>query len=154
MSAKLAAYVSLLVMFVLGVFIYISSNQMTGISQLNNLGPGFFPKILAVLLMVLCVISFIQTLLKKEDKKIVIGNGKMVVATVLITATYFLVWYYHGYFYIVTFIYLSVLINLYHVKSDKKLTIKAVGLNTLISFVMILVIYVIFDLVLPFPIKF
>lgn len=152
MKAKIATYIVLSGLVVLSFFYYTSANgypKASGMAQ----DAASFPKILAILLLVLTLISMLQTKLKNSEEKLKIPNFKIVLTTVLLTGLYFISWYKIGYFYIQTFLYLTLLNSLFripfHGVNKKSITIiltAALLITTLI--------YVVFNLIMPLPVKF
>ncbi|MDV6378726.1 tripartite tricarboxylate transporter TctB family protein [Sporosarcina sp. GW1-11] len=147
MNSKVLSLVLLLATGLIGVIYYLSTNSLKNLSSSNagEMGSGYFPRLLAIILIVLTIISIIQTLLEKESEKIDLGNWKMVVATLILTPIYIFLWVYVGYFYILTFIFLFGLIYIYQVDRKSK---KMLIINAITTSVVLVAIYVFFGILL------
>src|SRR5699024_5509387 len=87
-------------------------------SNNTELGPGYFPKILAVGLIIFCLLSLLQTR-KEQEKKISLPHVKTILVTIGITIVFFLSWKFLGLFYLNTFLYLLVLFIYYNPNKKK-----------------------------------
>lgn len=147
LNSKALSVVLLLGTGLIGIIYYLSTNglrRLTG-SDSGEIGADYFPRLLAIILIALTILSIIQTLLEKESEKIDLGNWKMVVATIILTPIYIFLWVNVGYFYIITFIFLFSLIYLYQAdrKSKRMLVINAITTSSVL-----VIIYVFFGLLL------
>jgi len=79
----------------------------------GSIGPGYFPVILSVLLVVLCLISFVQTWRRTDDKTITIPNLGLVAACIGLTALFLVAWGFLGGFYVLSFVFVVVLMTLF-----------------------------------------
>lgn len=112
MSANKASFVVLTMLCVLAVLYFMAADALPEQQTGGPVGSGYFPKLLAVLLMMLCVGSIFQTF-KKEDKKIPIPNVKLMLLTLGLTILYLWSWNNIGFFYVNTFLYLFALLTFY-----------------------------------------
>lgn len=120
MSANKATYVSLFVFLILGILYGYSAMNLPDIANQNTISHSYFPMLLSVSLVILCLIGFVKTFLQKEDKKIELSNLKMISITIVITALYVLIWNLVGFFYLLTFIYVLLLLTLYRWTLDNR----------------------------------
>lgn len=144
MSARKGTLTALVCLICLGI-VYLISAQKLGGATSTTLGPGYFPTILGIALIVMCIISGVQTF-RKPDKQIKIPNLKLVFLTILIIAVYFIAWNTLGYFYLCTFIFLFILFMLYR-HNQENLT-KIFIPNILMSIIITLIIFVVFDVIM------
>jgi putative tricarboxylic transport membrane protein len=147
MSSKIVNSVALLLLLILGICYWLSANTIgnTGIINDNTIGPGLYPKLLAIMLVILCLISFIQTLLKKENVKVYFPNFKMLLFTMFLTGLFLISWYFIGFFYIQLFVYMTILFTVYRYEEFTK---RLLFMNAVISLGFSLTIYIIFDIFL------
>ena len=113
MKEKHADIITLFLLLILGVFYFLSAQKMGEVQGPNTLGAGYFPTLLAVLLFILCIVSLVQRLLKKDDKKIEIPNFGKIIITIVCTALYIALWDAVGNFILLTFILLVALFFVY-----------------------------------------
>lgn len=140
-SMKKATLIFLSILIVVALaYIKTALSFSSGARSTGMMNSSTYPILLSCLLIVLCVISFIQTLREKESKTDVI-DFKLIGATICITILYFAIWNFIGYFYLATFVYIVALILIY----QKKLNVKAFLQYGVISFVSTIAIYIIFD---------
>lgn len=66
MNKKTATYIMLSALAILAVIYLLSAGNKSQLSSTTSVSPGFFPTILGVALIILCIISFIQTKAKKK----------------------------------------------------------------------------------------
>ncbi|ARF17611.1 MULTISPECIES: tripartite tricarboxylate transporter TctB family protein [Sporosarcina] len=147
MNSKALSLILLVATGSIGVIYYLSTNslrRLTGSSS-NEIGADYFPRLLAIILVALTVLSIIQTLLEKESEKIDLGNWKMVVATLILTPIYISLWVFVGYFYIITFVFLFGLIYIYQADRKSK---RMLIINTITTSSVLVMIYVFFGLLL------
>ncbi len=71
------------------------------------INPGFFPAILGVLLLLLVLISVVQTVLKsRRDERFVVENPLKILGVFGMTAVYLFLWaQFSGYFYVFTVVF-------------------------------------------------
>lgn len=111
MNSKKLTYLFLLAFVVVGVVYFNQANKFTN----GNIDAGYFPRIISAILIVLCIISFIQTI-KEKEYRINIENIRYVVLTILLTILYFVLWNMIGFFYPLTFLFMLSLFILYKPK--------------------------------------
>lgn len=127
MSYKKTTSVFLLLILIFTMVYFFSINSMDAGMAVETIGPDYFPNLLSVLLVILCIISFFQTL-KKPDKKINLPNFKYILLTIGITILFLLAWYYLEYFYVFAFSFVTSLFILYKVeRTIKSILICAAG---------------------------
>lgn len=120
MSAKNGTYISLGFLLILGILYGYSAMKLPDLANQNTISDSYFPMLLSISLVVLCLISFIKTFLQKNDKKVDLSNLKMIVFTIIITALYILIWNLIGFFYLLTFFYILTLLAIYRWQLDHK----------------------------------
>ncbi len=140
MSKNKSVFVSLLLILALGIIYFIGAYRLPEPFDPNSYGSGYFPKILGVILIGLCLINMWQ-IRKEEDKKVDMPQMKKIVYTILLTLLYLLVWHYIGYFYVVTFIFLFVLFTYYSTDRSKK----GLALIGVITACAIIFLYLVFE---------
>lgn len=147
MSYKKGSYIALALIAVLGIVYFISLNSTT--SLLENtavIGPTYFPNLLTAALLILCVISLIQTI-KKKDERIVIAHFKSIVFGIGATLLFIALWYIFGIFYIFAFLYLLSLFTVF----KSKFFLKSLFVNALLSLGVVLIIYWLFEYIMVVP---
>lgn len=144
MSAKTGTYIALIALFMLGAVYVYSASQLGGTNS-ATVGPGYFPTILGVTLMILCVVSGIQNF-RKQDRKIAIPNLRLIWLTVALMAAFFLAWQFIGFFYVLTFLFFMILFTVY--RPPKEHIVRTLLTNAAVALVLLAFIYVVFDLVL------
>src|SRR5690625_2105580 len=97
MKSNTATYVSLFFITILAVFYLLSSVNQSRLTNISTIDAGFFPLILSIALIILCLISFVQTIFKKEVKKIPLRNFKLVLITIGLSIIFFITWSVLGY---------------------------------------------------------
>lgn len=112
MSYKKATYVFLAAMIVLAGFYFRDALAFQDNRFRGSIGPGYFPIGLAVTLLVLCVISMAQTA-ASDDRHIDLPNLGYVGGAVALTAAFLFAWYLAGYFYLICFFYLFMLLTFF-----------------------------------------
>lgn len=140
MSINKATYFFLIVFIILGMLYYNQSTQF--IVTEGDIDAGYFPRILAIALIGLCIISLIQTIKKKETKKLDLSNFHLVISTIGITGLYFLLWNYVGFFYPLTFLFLMSLFILY---KPRPIFNKGLAIAAALALSILLLIYIVFD---------
>ena len=104
----------------------------------STIGAKYFPNLLVVLLIILCVISFIQNS-KKPDRQVEINNIGLMGLTIVFTIIYFAAWQFLGFFYLVTAIYLWALLLLYTDQKNVKSTIICAVISVGLTFATFLI---------------
>ena len=139
-------FVSIIIILI-GIFTLIEVKSFPQ-GQNNVVGPGFFPGIIATILIILGIILFIQSIRikKDEDKKVNLFNKENKLAYIImgITLIYLVAMNYIG-FLISSIIYLTTLIILYG-ENNK---IKSLIASTIISSA----IYFVFSMLLNVPLQ-
>lgn len=144
MSYKKATFMSLAIIVLIGIAYMYAANQIQHSNKTLTLGPSYFPNILGILLIILCIISFIQTW-RKADELTNLPNFKYILLTLGCIILFVLAWQFIGYFYIFTFLLLFTLTSLYSLKKEIK---KKAWIHGVISLASVGVIYLIFNVVL------
>jgi putative tricarboxylic transport membrane protein len=144
MSVKNATYISLLIFMVLGIGYYWIASSFPENNTTKAMGADFYPKLLAILLLILCVISWIENRKKKNSPTVNIPHLKLIGLTIGNTVLYFILWINLGYFYFFTFIYLVSLFTIFHpVFQLKKLT-----KDIIIALLVTIIVYLLFELLM------
>ena len=143
MSYKKATYLSLALMIVLAAFYYWAALDFQDNRNRNSVGPGYFPMILSVVLIILCIISWIQTI-RKPDYKINIPNLRVIGLSLLAIALFLISWFFINLFYISCFVFLLVLSILYNPGLNRK----SLVINLSTSLAITVFIYILFGLII------
>nr|WP_304220083.1 tripartite tricarboxylate transporter TctB family protein [Fredinandcohnia onubensis] len=145
MTIKRSSYLVLLLLIVVGVVYIKTAIDLNG-GTISDIGAGFFPIILGSLLIILCVVSFIQNALKTNDKKLDLPNLPLILITIGITALFIISWNWFGYFYISLVVYLLSLMTVFYKEElrNKSRILK----NILLSLFIMGIIYFVFDYLL------
>ncbi len=126
MSMKIGTYTSLVCLIILGIFYLQSANKMSNV-EFWAVDQGYLPKLLAILLIILCLMSFYTTW-KKEEKKVELPNLKYIFLTIGVTILYLLSWRYFGNFYLNTFLFIMSLLLVYRPISGQKIKVYIDGI--------------------------
>ncbi len=113
MSYKKATYLVLGLLVALAALYFWTAINLRDPRTRGTIGPGYFPVILSVLLVVLCAISFVQTWRSSEDKVITIPNLGLVSACIGLTALFLVAWRMVDGFYALSFAFVLVLMTLF-----------------------------------------
>lgn len=132
----------LLICVVIAVVFFINSMSLPPSPTSKTMGPSFFPRLISIFLVISCAASFITTYKKKADKKIKLGNMKLIITTVLATFLFVLAWHLSGLFYPCAFTVLAVLVYIYN---QEKHSPKKVLKSCSISLTLVLFVYVVFQ---------
>ncbi|MCP8615661.1 tripartite tricarboxylate transporter TctB family protein [Salirhabdus salicampi] len=155
MSYKIGTYISLIIITCLAIVFYISAATLPSSIEEQKVGPDYFPKAISLLLVIFCVFSFITTK-KREDQKLELVNLRYVIYTIVLTILYVGVWHFlsryfadlwqtfKGY-YIISFFFITSLIYIYQPKKSGK---KRMLFASISSFILIVFIFLIFDVFL------
>lgn len=144
MSYKKIKYLFLILLIGIALACFFAANQLP--TSDNGVGPQYFPQILSILLIILCVASIFSTA-KKEDERFEIPNIFMILLTIGLIICFILLWSSLGQFYIVSFIFISSLILLF---TPKKRTIQHILSNLGVSLVITVSIYLLFTVLMNF----
>lgn len=145
MSYKLASCISSLFFCILGILFFISAQKLPQPSG-NFIGPGYFPTIISVLLVVLSIVSFITTL-RNKDKRVELPKPENIILIIILSIAFIVSWYLTGLFYVTTFI--VVVAMLYLLNPEKNYTRKIV-VTLVIALFIVAFIYLVFDQLLNF----
>ncbi|WP_227937895.1 tripartite tricarboxylate transporter TctB family protein [Alkalihalobacillus deserti] len=143
MSANKGTYAALILLLFIGIMYWNATNNIPVSTNSDTISHNYFPNLLAVTLIILCLISFVKTLIRKSDTKIAMPNLKIILVTVLLTVLYIASWNMSNYFYLLTFLFILALLTYY--RWSLRMKKKIIATNIGIAIVMPLVIYVIFD---------
>lgn len=144
MSGKKLSFVMLIACIVVGAIYIKASTSFIQNNMSGGIDAGYFPRIIAFLLIGLCVISLIRTLREKEYK-IDIGNIHLVLLSITATVVYFALWNVTGLFYPLTFLYI---LSLFLLFKPRPILNKGIILLCVLSLSMTLFIYLVFDQVM------
>lgn len=146
MTEKKKSLLVSVIFFVFGIFLYV---QSLGIKHMmkNDVGSAFFPKVIAITIMVVAVIRLVLTLRSKESTQVKKSNSDMVGGwlTILLIGLYVLTFNAAG-FLISTAVYLFLQI-LVLIPADKR----RIPVITTISVVAPLLIYALFVYAINIP---
>jgi len=142
MSYRLATLISYVAILALGVVYSISIFRMKG-ADMGGIGPKYFPALLAGSLIMLSLAGIIRTVAgQKEDKRIEMPNLAMILATAGATAAFIWLWQMTGRFYLLSFLLIFGLMNLY--KPFWKSGIRRLALYALIAALLLLFFHLVF----------
>lgn len=147
MNSKIINITVLMIFIFISILTFNATREFPDPIDKNTINSGYYPALLAVLLMIFSIIGIFQSIYSKQSK-LTINNFIAISLSILLIIIYFLFWYFIGYFYILTFIFLILIINYYDFYQTKKMSIKNFLKNTFISLIAICVIYLIFDIIL------
>ena len=153
MSFRKIDIIFLLFLLAVGVFYLIPSIKFIIQAEQFALSPGFFPIVLVSILIILCLISVIQTVISKHKEDIFqVDNLKYIIATFVLTILYISLWYFFSnLFYLLTFLFFFGLSIVYSVKT-KRITRLLVLRNGMSALIITGMIYLVFGLL--FSIRF
>lgn len=146
MSAKMANSIILIVLIGIGAWYWISAATL-GTGTATNPGPGYYPRLLAVLLTVCCAIKLIHTWFRERPEKIAIPNLSILALTAGIVGLFFISWLTFGYFHIHMALFLFAMITIYRFQGVNG---KVLLHNAAAALAISLMIYIIFDWLLHF----
>lgn len=117
-------------------------------SKLSFIGPYEFPKILGIILAILCIIVLVQTLLShKLSDKVVLKNLGLVGITMGAVFIFIMLWQSVGLFYVWAAVFLLALLFTYR-SEDGRFTKSKIISNLVISVGTSLMTYVLFDVLM------
>jgi hypothetical protein len=122
------------------IFLF-QSFSLKALTTNQPIGPDFFPKVVTVLLIITCIISFFTTKRKTDDQKVELENIKFVIYTILATIVFAALWQFLGLFYVCSFVFIFALLFLYNNNGN---IIKKMLISLGISLAVILFVYVVF----------
>lgn len=142
-SKKVADIVISVLLVGLGIYLYIKSGQLAD-AKFSQIGSSFFPRILAVGLIILPIINIAKTVINKEkDEKIVIPNHGKVWLTIVIIALFLYSWIRFGFFFVQAFLFTFILLTIYRLPLGLKM--KNIAVNLAVSGILVGATYLIFD---------
>lgn len=146
MHYRIATYISLFLIAIVGVIYIILTLDF---SSANNqaVGPGFFPLIVCGFLIVMCVLSALNTLFseKVKERTFEIPNSKLVLITGILLVIFVGLWTFYGFSYLASFIFLFILFYLYNDNINIK---PKIIVATSISLFLTIFVYIIFENIL------
>lgn len=149
MSRSLLTYIVLVGIMIFGILYGIQALELRNarmiITSTTTLGPGYFPSLLAIILVILCIINIIETYLKKSDEKVEISNLKVLIYSLVVIVLFILSWFNLGYFFINVFFFILILLLVYR---TQKFTTRLVLKNSVIAGGITLSTYIIFKVLL------
>jgi len=83
-SYKKATYATLLLFILLGLG-YLKMAGDIVVNRTDTMGPHYFPTLLGIALIVLCLISWIQTARKQEDGEVRLSNLKFILWSIVVS---------------------------------------------------------------------
>jgi putative tricarboxylic transport membrane protein len=141
MSYKKGTTVMLFLITLLAAIFLFQSFSLKALTTNQPIGPDFFPKVVSVLLIITCIISFFTTKRKTEDQKVELENFKFVIYTLLATTVFVALWQFLGLFYVCSFVFIFALLFLYNNNGNiTKKILTSLG----ISLTVILFVYAVF----------
>jgi len=112
LSEKKVSIISLVLIAVFTI-IYLIEAKSFPVIQGNSIGPAYFPVILSVIILSLCVLDLIITIVKKEDEQFRVPNLKYLLITIIMVGIFVVSWYATGLFYFISFFFFLVLTSIY-----------------------------------------
>lgn len=156
MSYKIVNILFLAFLLVLTTLYLIQSIEFIAAADDFISSPGFYPAILASIVLILSLVKLLQTI-TKEDKEnkgtyFKVDNLKYILLTMAITIAYILLWStFRELFYVFTFLFFLSLASLY-ARARQISPLKVLLRNAIVSLAVTVVIFLIFDLL--FSIRF
>jgi hypothetical protein len=144
LSYKIATYVSLVLISGLALVFYFTSSQLATLQPNQPISPATFPRLVSILLVITCIISFFMTR-KKENEDVDLVNFRFLIYTVLAVILFIMMWQLVGYFYPLSFAFLTALLYIY---SDQENKVKKLLKAMLISLIVVLLTYLVFGVLL------
>lgn len=143
MSYNKATYAFLALLLLLAAGYGWQALSFEDLRNRNSVGPGYFPLILAVALTILVVISTLQTR-ARADRRINIPNPWLIVATLVLSASFLLAWAALDLFYLPCFVFVLALFVLY----DPRRTFRQLAFKVVLTGAVTGFIYLLFDLLI------
>jgi putative tricarboxylic transport membrane protein len=141
MSYKKGTNVMLFLITMLAAIFLFQSFSLKALTTNQPIGPDYFPKVVSILLIITCIISFFTTKRKTEDQKVELENFKFVIYTILATTVFVALWQFLGLFYVCSFVFIFALLFLYN---NNENMIKKILTSLGISLAVILFVYAVF----------
>lgn len=144
MSGKKLTF-GILVVFIAVAAVYLkASNSFMKLNGEGSIDAGYFPRIIAVALLILCIISLIQTI-KAKDYKVNLDNIHLVLLSIGLTILYFVLWSTFGLFYPLTFFFM---LSLFLLFKPRPIFTKGIFMLSILSLSMTIFIYFVFEKVM------
>jgi|GEM_PF-3143306 len=142
MSYKLWTYVTLSIIAFVGVVLFMQTTQFR---STDPVGPAFFPQIVIAIMILFCILSAISTARQKasENNEFKILNMPDIVFTIIVSIIYTYLWKIFGFSYIISFIFVAVLVFRYNKKDPLKRKIMNAAIASAIVNVSV---FIVFDL--------
>lgn len=144
MSYKKASYFALAFLILLAAGYLWTASGFRDPRTRGSIGPGYFPVILSVLLILLCGLSFVQTLRRTEDETLTIPNLGYVLMAIGAIATFITLWTFLGVFYPLVYIFVVGLMLLFQPSAELRRLVVILVTSLVVTFM----IYGLFDLVM------
>lgn len=138
MSYKISTYVSLIILMILSLIVLITSGDLTSAQDNQPISPATFPRIVAVLILIVSGISFYTTY-RKDDEKVELANFKYVILTIVASVVFLTLWQLVGAFFILSFLLLAFLFYLYSDQPNwkRKLIVSLITASIVTGFIYI-----------------
>jgi hypothetical protein len=130
LDKRIASLISLVFISLLGVWFLVQSQDFREGSA-GSIGAGYFPTILVVLLIGLCIVSAIKTLINEKKESVNIPNLSYLLVTIGLTILLLISWSIFGLYYINGFFYIVILLSLF--RMSKKWSMKILISNIFIA---------------------
>lgn len=138
MNYKVTSNIFLFSLIILGIAYFYSASNLPS-TKSATMGADYFPKLLAIILVVLCSIKLIQSF-KDKNEKINYIYSKKILISILLIIIFIKLWDLFNLFYLIMFIFLMVLSSFFF----PKLNYKKIGIDLIISVIVTLIIYLLF----------
>lgn len=118
MNKKQLNYIVLIFFILLGIVYGLKGLSFRNVRLFESTSPspGYFPIILSVLLVILCLINIVATYFKKSNETINFPNLKLILLTIVAIVLFFISWSSFGYFFINVYVFILFLIIAYRFK--------------------------------------
>ncbi|AXH99547.1 tripartite tricarboxylate transporter TctB family protein [Sporosarcina sp. PTS2304] len=144
MSGKKLTMVILVVFIAIASYYFKLSNSFLKLNGEGSIDAGYFPRIISVTFIILCIISLFQTI-KAKDYKVDLGNIHLVLISIGLTVVYFLLWSNFGFFYPLTFVFM---LSLFMLFKPRPIFSKGIFTLSILSLSMTIFIYFVFEKVM------
>lgn len=142
MSEKYANLSMYSILSIIAVFYLITAQSFDGAGT-NTIGPGYFPKLLGIGLLLFSVIGIVATIKQKNTGKIVIENLKMIIVALIAVIAFLVIWKWLDAFYVLALVFLLGLTAIF--RKDFGMTKKNIAVIAGSAIGMTITIYLIFD---------
>lgn len=151
LSYKKLSYLVMTVLISFSAFYYFDINDASksrpAYGQGAAIGPEYFPNVLAMLLLLMCVLGLFRTY-QMEDRKIEIAHSGQILLGICATALFMLAWSSVGLFYPFAFLFVGGLIFAYRVGPDRRA--RTAATSSLVALLVTAAIYLVFELLMSF----